>query len=252
MRLFGQWERRSTSADESGQYRYLDDALDSTIGRRAFNYTEAGVSMQWAPNDRYMQTQFGFVTIEKTYPIYTVQVARGLNGIWGSEFDYWRADLKMEHRWKIRHLGDLYLTLAGGWAGGDLPYSRLYGGWYNAPNFVSDPNAFETMQRNEFLSDRYAQIILRHKFGRLFKNEDNKAALWIVSKAAWGDAENPEKHLGIGNKTMDRGFYESGIELTQLFSNIGVGFFYRYGPYQNAEFWDNWAIRLNYRFFWQE
>ncbi len=248
LRFFGQWERRITV----GGYQYLSDVSDSTSGQRAFNYTEAGVSMQWAPNDRYMQTQFGYVTIDKTYPIYSLQVARGLDGLWGSTFDYWRADLKLEHRWRIRHLGDLYVTLAGGWAGGDLPYSRLYGGWYNAPNIISDANSFETMQRNEFLSDKYAQIIVRHKFGRLFKKEDNNAALWLVTKAAWGDVENPEKHLGIGNQAMDRGYYESGVEVTQLFSNAGVGFFYRCGPYQQLDFWNNWAIRLNYRFFWQE
>lgn len=248
MRLFGQWERRITVGD----YQYLDDVTDSTSGSSAFNYTEAGVSIQWAPKDRYMQTQFGYVTIDKTYPIYTLQVARGLEGVWGSDFDYWRVDAKLEQRWRIRHLGDLYLTLTGGWAGGDLPYSRLYGGWYNEPNFASDNNSFETMQRNEFLSDRYAQIILRHNFGRIFKKEDNNTAFWIVTKAAWGDAENPERHVNIGNQTMDQGFFESGVEFTQLFSNLGFGAYYRYGPYGNSDFWENWGLRLNYRFFWQE
>ncbi len=244
MRFFGQWERRRTVGD----YLYESDASDPTSRGQTFNYTEAGLSMQYAPNDRYMQTQFGYMTIKNTYPIYTLQVVRGLSGMWGSAFDYWRADAKIRHRWQIRHWGDLYLTLTGGWAGGDLPYSRLYGGWYNAPNAISDDNAFETMDRNEFLSDRYAQIVLRHHFGRIFRNGKNKAGFWLTTKAAWGDNGHPEKHLNIGNRVMDQGYFESGFEITRLLRTAGVGFFYRYGPYGKNDFWDNWAVRLNFRF----
>ncbi len=246
--IFGQWERRHTVGD----YEYLSDVNDPTSTQDRFNYSEAGISVQWTPNDRYMETQFGYVTIEKTYPIYTFQVTQGIEGLWGNDFNYTRLDARLEYKWKIRHLGDLYLTLTGGWAGGDLPYSRLYAGWYNGPNVINDKYSFETMRRNEFLSDRYGQIILRHNFGRMFRKESIHAKFWIVTKAAWGDLENPDKHLNIGKKVMSNGYYESGIEITEILNSTGLGLYYRYGSYPRPGFWNNVAIRATYRFFWQE
>jgi len=246
--IFGQWERHNTVGD----YAYLNDVNDPATAQNRFNYSEAGVSVQWTPNDRYMETQFGYVTIEKSYPIYTFQITQGIEGLWGNEFNYTRLDARLEYKWKIRHLGDLYLTLTGGWAGGDLPYSRLYAGWYNGSNIISDNNSFETMSRNEFLSDRYGQVILRHNFGRMFQKESIKAQFWVVTKAAWGDLANPEKHLNIGNKVMNNGYYESGIEITEILSSTGLGVYYRYGSYMKTDFVDNLAFRLTYRFFWQE
>ena len=58
--------------------------------------------------------------------------------------------------------------------------------------------------------------------------------------------KNPEQHVGIAYKTLNKGFFESGIELNQIYKGIGLGGFYRYGPNQLAKFEDNIAIKISF------
>jgi hypothetical protein len=47
---------------------------------------------------------------------------------------------------------------------------------------------------------------------------------------------------------MEKGYYESGLLINNLFNmglyNIGVGVFYRYGPYALSETKDNFAYKV--------
>jgi hypothetical protein len=65
---------------------------------------------------------------------------------------------------------------------------------------------------------------------------------------AWGNMTNPEQHLGISYKTLDKGYFESGIELNQIYKGFGLTGFYRYGPNQLLRFEDNIAIKLSFVF----
>ena len=67
----------------------------------------------------------------------------------------------------------------------------------------------------------------------------------------WGALNNPERHQQIAFNTMEKGFYETGIVLDNLF-NIGVaqyglGVFYRLGPYAESNALSNFAIKLSLR-----
>jgi hypothetical protein len=70
--------------------------------------------------------------------------------------------------------------------------------------------------------------------------------LVLVTRAAWGDLKNPEHHFGIEYKTLNEGFFESGIELNQIYKGFGLTGFYRYGPNQLPRFEDNIAIKLSF------
>jgi hypothetical protein len=63
---------------------------------------------------------------------------------------------------------------------------------------------------------------------------------------AWGNLENPEQHIGLDYKTLNKGFFESGIELNQIYKGLGFTAFYRYGTNQLSKFEDNLAIKLSY------
>jgi hypothetical protein len=45
---------------------------------------------------------------------------------------------------------------------------------------------------------------------------------------------------------MNKGYFESGMEINELFKGFGLSAFYRYGSYQNPEWSDNLAIKLTY------
>jgi hypothetical protein len=56
----------------------------------------------------------------------------------------------------------------------------------------------------------------------------------------------PERHVGFAYKTLEDGFFESGIEANSIFKGFGLTFFVRYGPNGLPKFEDNLALKLSY------
>ena len=73
-----------------------------------------------------------------------------------------------------------------------------------------------------------------------------KPSLVLVSRMAWGNLRKPEQHVGLDYKTLDKGYFESGIELNQIYNGLGLGGFYRYGPNQLSKFQDNIAVKISF------
>jgi hypothetical protein len=146
------------------------------------------------------------------------------------------------------------VLLEGGYAFGDVPLTHLYN---TSPNNLtkdriqqritfSGRNSFETMYFNEFFSNKFASIQLKQGSKRvtLFKNV--KPSLVLVTRMAWGNLDHSEQHVGINYKTLNKGFFESGIELNQIYKGLGLTGFYRYGPNQLPRFEDNIAVKLSF------
>jgi hypothetical protein len=45
---------------------------------------------------------------------------------------------------------------------------------------------------------------------------------------------------------LNKGYFESGIELNQIYNGLGLGGFYRYGPNQLSKFQDNIAVKISF------
>jgi len=73
-----------------------------------------------------------------------------------------------------------------------------------------------------------------------------RPSMVLVTRMAWGNLEHPEQHAGIEYKTLNKGFFESGMELNQIYKGFGLTGFYRYGPNQLAHFEDNITIKLSF------
>jgi hypothetical protein len=111
---------------------------------------------------------------------------------------------------------------------------------------ISGKNSFETMFFNEFFSSEFAMLQLKHGFKRIEIFKKVKPQLVMVTRMAWGNLENSQRHLGIEYKTLEQGFFESGIELNKIFKGFGLSGFYRYGPNQLSRLEDNIAVKLNF------
>ena len=65
----------------------------------------------------------------------------------------------------------------------------------------------------------------------------------------WGQLSNPENHQNIDFKTLEDGYIESGLSITNLFiynfNGLGLGIYYRYGENAFETFSDNLAIKFN-------
>jgi len=144
--------------------------------------------------------------------------------------------------------------LQAGWAFGDIPLTHMYS---IAPNNINrdailqritfaGKNSFETMYYNEFFSNRYASLQLRHTFNKVNLAYKIAPEFSVVTRMAWGEMDNTEKHIGLPFNTLERGFYESGIEANKIFKGLGITAFFRYGPYQLPRFDDNLSIKISY------
>jgi hypothetical protein len=218
-----------------------------------FSFYETALGFRFAYGEKFFSTPGNTYSMGTKYPVVWFQYVRGHNP-YGTSFSFDRYDVKAEYTRTFRNLGISSLQIIGGYIDGNIPYSALYAGRGSFVQYsVSVANTFETMGTNEFLSSSYASAFFEHNFGSLLlKNKFLKPEIILVTNIGIGTLANPGNHSGIDFNTLEKGYYESGMRinniLTSQFSGIGVGCFYRYGPYSNAEPVNNLAIKFTVTF----
>lgn len=228
---------------------YLDGTAYSS-----YRMTTATLSIKWNPFSDYMQTPTGRIEAEKRYPKFTFQLIQSMPDVLKNDFSFTKIDFKGEYL--INHLDGqrTFLLFEAGRAFGDLPLPQLYS---ISPNNLNQntifqritfagKNSFETMYFNEFFSSQYMSFQFKHGFNRIFLFKNIKPAIDFVTRMAWGSMQNPETHMGIEYKTLDKGFFESGLEFNQIYNGLGIGGYYRYGPNHLDDIKDNIAIKLTF------
>jgi hypothetical protein len=216
--------------------------------------TTAMVSIVWAPFSNFMQTPTGRNESDKRFPRFTFQYTQSLPDVLGNDFTFGKIDFKTEYEKKYLNGQKTSLLLQGGYAIGDVPLTHLYN---TMPNNLTKEtviqritfagrNSFETMFFNEFFSSQYIFFQLKHGFDRIRILKKVRPSLVLVTRMAWGNMVNPQQHVGPTYKTLEKGFFESGIELNKIYKGFGLGGFYRYGPNQLLKFEDNIAVKISY------
>jgi len=232
------------------------DYLYNLNGKLYSSYimTTAMLSIVWAPFSEFMQTPTGRNESDKKFPRFTFQYTQSLPDVLGNDFTFGKIDFKTEYEKKYLNGQKTSLLLQGGYAIGDVPITHLYN---TAPNNLTKEtivqritfagrNSFETMYFNEFFSSQYIMFQIKHGFDRIKILRKVRPSLVLVTRMAWGDMENPQQHVGPEYKTLNKGFFESGIELNKIYKGFGLGGFYRYGPNQLLKFEDNIAVKISY------
>ncbi len=244
------WQLSHTRIEPKFDYAYnLDGKLYDT-----FNMTTALVSLQWNPFSDYMQTPTGRIEIEKRFPKFTFQYTQTLPKIFDNDFSFGKIDIRAEYEKKYLNGQKSALLMEGGYGFGDIPLTHLYN---TSPNNLNKDgiieritfagkNSFETMFFNEFFSSEYIFFQLKHGSKRVTLFKKIKPSLVLVTRMAWGDNKNPVRDIGIEYKSLNKGFFESGVELNRIYRGLGLSGFYRYGPNQLPRFEDNISIKLSF------
>lgn len=246
------WELSHAVIEPKFNYTYI-------LGEKTYtNYvmTTAMVSLHWNPFSDYMQTPTGRIEIEKRFPKFTFQYTQSLPKVMQNDFEFSKLDFKTEYEKKYLNGQKTSLLFEAGYALGDVPLTHLYN---TSPNNITKEtiieritfagkNSFETMFFNEFFSNEYAYFQFKHGFSRVTLFKKVKPSLVLVSRMAWGNLQKPEQHIGLDYKTLNKGYFESGIELNQIYKGLGLGGFYRYGPNQLSKIQDNIAVKISFVF----
>jgi hypothetical protein len=219
-----------------------------------FNLTMATVSMQWNPFSDYMQTPNGKIETEKRFPKFTFQYTQAVSGVLDSDLAFGKFDFRTEYEKKYLNGQKTSFLIQSGLAVGDTPLTHLYSTSPNSLNkdailqrvTLAGKNSFETMYFNEFFSSRYVIVQAKHALRRFTLIDQIKLSPVFVSRFAWGNMDHKEQHLGIDYNTLEKGYYESGLELNEIFLGFGISAFYRYGPYHLQEFDKNISVKLSF------
>ena len=230
---------------------YFTRGGDSATAINLFHFRDIMFGFRFAFRERNIETTRGTISLGSDYPVVWLNYTRGLRGILDGDFDYDRIDLKVEDKVFFKYLGEFSWQLTAGYIFGEVPISNNYGhkGTYRMITLFA-PASFGTMRTNEFFSTKYAALFLTHNFQNLlFDLKRWHPQLMLVTNIAFGSMEHPENHHNIEFKTMEKGYYESGIiirgMLDLMLIDLGIGVLYRYGPYSFRNISENFAYKFS-------
>jgi len=231
------------------QYNYA--FVDTTT--QQFTTNELRLAFRYAHGERYLQSLFRKISLGTSFPIVWFQWRLG-NARWGSDYKFHRFDMQVRKSFELLGLGKAFLQGSAGLVRGKVPYSLLYNGKGSYRNFAAIAhNSFETMNYNEFLSDRYFALFYSHNFGNIYIRKFKKQpSVEMLHHIGFGALRNPEEHFNFPFKTMEKGYFESGLFMNNIIvlkapgiqTGLGAGAFVRYGPYHLPQFSDNILFKL--------
>jgi hypothetical protein len=237
----------------TSDYRFVVEN-DASASSGTFCFTEIGARFRFAYKEKFMETPRGSrISIGTKYPILYFNAIRGLKWLQG-DYEYLKLEARLSKKFITKSFGNTIITLSGGLTDGKIPYTNIYSGYGSYGIFAPEvENSFGTMRMNEFVFDRFVFGFLQQDFGSLlFKKGNFRPGIVLVTNAGYGSLLNKSNHENIELRTIEKGYFESGILfkniLRQWFIGYGVGAFYRYGPYSLDKTIDNFAFKFTISF----
>ena len=248
--LLTETQLATSKIDPTYYYNFLiNNKIYST-----YDLSTAKISLQWSPFSTFSNINDKLIETKDGYPKFTLQATQAFKSVLGSDFNFSKLDFRTIQ--KFQHKGDATtsITLVAGIAGGDTPLTHLYHAYPNnitketiLQRFsVAGLNSFETMYFNEFFSDKFSTLQVKHAF-KSFKISDRfKPQLVLISRYAVGNMNSIGRHQGIQFGTLDKLYSESGLEINKLLFGFGLSFAYRYGGYHLPNLEDNIAFKFTF------
>lgn len=245
-------ETQFSSSNVEPTYNYVFNLDGEQFNK--FQFTTATLSMQWSPFSQFRIADNIYKNIKEGYPKFTLQYSRSIKDVLKGNFDFSKLDFKTIHRHLHKNKNVSEFTLVSGIARGDVPLTHLYHAYPNNINketilqrfSVAGITSFETMFFNEFFSDKFTTVQLKHFLKPFNISQRYKPQLVLISRFAIGDINNPERHENISFGSLRKGYTESGFEINKLLFGFGLSFTYRYGGYHLPNFEDNIALKFTF------
>jgi hypothetical protein len=209
-----------------------------------FDLAETSIEFTWNIRENVMMLGDQRISKGTRWPKLQFKYTKGHKGIFESDFSYDRLMAEIQQDIPIRGLGKFTWTLAGQHTEGNVPLTLLHVGNGTGRNWNLDvPNTFQTMAPSEFYNESQFAFYTRMNFNAFkTKAKWNEPQIALHHAIGYGENNSPDGH-SLVFETMEKGYYEGGLILngimTTKFYGIGVGGFYRYGSYSNADWKKN-------------
>lgn len=219
-----------------------------------FETSTAKIALQWDPFKTLEKVENGKEIYKDGYPKFTLQYSKSFKDVLNADFNFSKLDFRTIH--KIKHNKDSYTigTVSAGITHGDAPLTHLYHAYPNnitketiLQRFsVAGINSFETMYFNEFFSDRFSTVVLKHYVKPFAIAKRFNPQLVLITRYAIGNMNTIGRHQNINFGTLKHGYTESGFEINKLLFGFGLSGTYRYGAYHLPNEEDNIAVKFTF------
>ncbi len=226
-----------------------------------FNVSEISLKSRFGFGEQFIRTPGRIYRDFSERPSLSVNLSRGIKGLFEGDFDYWKLEARFDYLLSIPFYGSQKWRLQTGWVSNpSLPLPLLFTAPGSMPESsyigYASPRSFGAMKVDEFASDIYASLFFEHNFGPVIYRSDNYAPEFaVVSNIGWGKLNKPDYHINTFIKSMNQGYFESGLRVHKIFPknwlravgitiNPGIEVLYRYGNYSLKNNIDNFAFKF--------
>lgn len=221
-----------------------------------FRQTKIGLMLRYSPGIAFLNDAEELIQSSPPKSEWYFSVIQGLK-LFDSDYRFTKIDTKGKFNLRLSALGTTTIMYRGGKIFHTAPITDWFHGYgsYSGAFTLLPHYAFATMRLNEFSADQYATLHIRHSFGTGYipPNYFIRPEVVLVHNMGIGSLQQQYADLS-GATDFRKGFFESGIELNRIlvsgFSGLGLGAYYRYGPYQLSKHALNFAYKftINFKF----
>lgn len=168
--------------------------LNDTIN--SLRTSEITLRYRWAKDEEFISGAFDRTSIRSRFPIIAVQGVFGIKDIFGSDYNYQKIDLLIEHTAPIGFLGRIRYSINAGYIFGSTAYPFLKVHEGNQSYWLYT-NAFNKMNFFEFISDKYVTGLIENHWEGAFFNRIpliKKMKLRLVTTARVAIGSIDSKH----------------------------------------------------------
>ncbi len=237
-------------------YTFYEDVFSLPQGP-VFRSTELRIKGRYAYREKLVQSFGQMLSYGSAYPILHIAYTKGFKAPGYGDYRFHKLSLGIEKTMTLKHFGKTNFLVEGGTLEGIVPYPYLFqgNGSLTKDGYLFVKHTFQTMGLYEFLSDNYVNVFLSHNFGSLlFKTEKFRPEVLIFTNVGYGTLRDSSRHRDLEFKTMEKGYYESGLMINNIiranyfnvcYLGLGGGAFVRYGAYAFPKWEDNMAYKLS-------
>lgn len=216
---------------------------------------EIGFGFRYAYNEKYTKMNNSPLSLGTKAPVLFFKFTKGINGgDLAGELDYTKLEARLLKVVAWRALGKSSISATGGMVEGETPRTILFNSPASFWKFaLSVDQSFQTMRPNEFFSNQFTHLFLKHSFPSIYTGiKEVQPAIVLTGNFGIGVLTTSSTLSSPYLQDYSLGYQEAGIGIDNLwvnnYSGLGIGAFYRFGAYELDYPQDNWAFKITYSF----
>ncbi len=208
---------------ESVHFDYFTDAAHALTNDH-LHVSEIWLNLRYSYQEKFIEKKDKRVSLGTDYPVFHLNLIKGLPGFLDGEFNYLKLAGRITHRVNLFPAGHLNYLLEAGNVFGTVPYPLLYVQRGNESR-IYDYTAFNLMFHYEFIADRYFIAAAEHHLdGYLWRRLPLLRRLdWrelVTARVLTGSVSHRNKDLLVDPTVLEKldktPYVEAGVGLENL------------------------------------